>query len=70
MIPTCIAFFLVVQKPVDVNLLETANSEKADPGRTRQLLDRWYKMAALRAAIIGAAAVTGVWATISKPRVL
>jgi hypothetical protein len=69
-IPTCIAFFLVIQKPVDVNLLETANSDKTDPGRIRRLFDTWYKMAAVRAAIMGAAAVTGVWATVSKPRVL
>jgi hypothetical protein len=60
----------VIQKPVDVNLLETANSDKTDPGRIRRLFDTWYKMAAVRAAIMGAAAVTGVWATVSKPRVL
>lgn len=50
--------------------METANSDKTDPARIRRLFDRWYKMAAVRAAILGTAAVTGIWATISKPRAL
>jgi hypothetical protein len=69
-IPTFIAFALVLQKPLDNQILEAAASDKADLAQLRGLFERWYRLTAIRAIIMGSAAITGAWAIVSPPRAL
>ncbi|GHJ88381.1 hypothetical protein NliqN6_4783 [Naganishia liquefaciens] len=69
-VPALIAFALVVQKPLDDSILETAIADKADATHIKRLFDKWYALTAVRAAIMGSAAITGAWAIVSKPRAL
>lgn len=69
-IPAFIAFALVVQKPLDNSILEAAASDKTDATNLRQLFERWYTLTAVRAAIMGSAAITGAWAIVSGPRAI